>query len=284
MKGKPTIAIVGAGRLGSAVGMHLNRAGYRVQEIVAGSSSASRRKARALARSIASVVSTLDKARLQADVVWLCVPDREISRAANDLARRQKWTGKVVFHSSGALPSDELRCLRQAGAAVAAVHPFMTFVSGAVPSLDGVAFAIEGDAKALKMAQQVVRSLGAVTFPIEKRKKAAYHAWGGFSSPLLVALLMTGERVAREAGISAQDARKKMMPIVRQTVSNYEKLGPEAAFTGPLVRGDAEVVRRHLDLLKRVPAAREVYLSLARSALQTLPVRNRKELERVLRD
>jgi predicted short-subunit dehydrogenase-like oxidoreductase (DUF2520 family) len=263
--------------------MQLNRAGYRVQEIVAGPSSASRRKARALARRISSVVSTLDKARLQVDVVWLCVPDREISEVASNLADRQKWTGKVVFHSSGALPSDELSALRDAGAAVAAVHPFMTFVNGAVPSLDGVAFGIEGDAKALKMAQQLVRALGAVTFAIKKEKKAAYHAWGGFSSPLLVALLMTGEQVAREAGFSAKDARKKMMPIVRQTMSNYEKLGPEAAFTGPLVRGDAEVVRRHLELLKRVPAAREVYLSLARSALNTLPVRNRKELERVLR-
>jgi len=166
---------------------------------------------------------------------------------------------------------------------VAAVHPFMTFVSGAVPSLEGVGFGIEGDAKALKMAQRLVRSFGAVTFPIKKENKAAYHAWGGFSSPLLVALLMTGEQVAGEAGISAKDARKKIMPIVRQTVSNYEKLGPEAAFTGPLVRGDAEVVRRHLDLLKRVPAAREVYLALARSALKTLPVRHRKDLERVLR-
>lgn len=274
---------MGAGRLGTALGLQLTRAGYRVQEIIPGTSSTSIRNARALAREIGSRVSTPDKARLGADVVWLCVPDREISRTANNLAKRKEWAGKVVFHSSGALPSDELNSLRQAGAAVAAVHPFMTFVSGAVPSLDGVAFGIEGDAKALKIAQRLARSMGAVTFPIKKEKKAAYHAWGGFSSPLLVALLMTGEQVAREAGINAKDAQNKMMPIIRQTLSNYEKLGPAAAFTGPLVRGDAEVVRRHLNLLKRVPAAREVYLSLARSALKTLPVRNRKELQRVLR-
>jgi predicted short-subunit dehydrogenase-like oxidoreductase (DUF2520 family) len=159
----------------------------------------------------------------------------------------------------------------------------MTFVSGATPSLEGVAFGIEGDAAALKVARRIVGSLGAVAFSVKKQNKAAYHAWGGFSSPLLVALLMAGEQVARAAGISATEARKRMMPIVRQTVSNYEEFGPEGAFTGPLVRGDAEVVRKHLALLRKVPEARDVYLALARSALKSLKVRNRSELERALR-
>ena len=144
--------------------------------------------------------------------------------------------------------------------------------NGAIPSLDGVAFGIEGDTTALKLARQIVRSLGGVTFSIKKQNKAAYHAWGGFSSPLLVALLMTGEEVARAAGISVTDARKKMMPIVRQTLGNYEKFGPEEAFTGPLVRGDADVVRKHLALLRKLPDAREVYLALARSALDNISI------------
>ena len=283
MKGQPTIAIVGAGRLGTALALKLKEAGYAVEEIVSGSSRTSLSNARMLAGKIGSRVSTLDKARLQSGLVWLCVPDREIARTAKNLAGRFSWKGCTVFHSSGALPSDELNSLRQAGASVAAVHPFMTFVSGEIPALEGVAFGIEGDSSALKLARRIVNSLGGTTFSIQKQDKAAYHAWGGFSSPLLVALLMTGEQVARAAGFSASEARKKMMPIVRQTVSNYEKFGPVGAFTGPLVRGDAEVVRRHLALLRKVPAAREVYLALARSALKTLKVRNRDELKRALR-
>jgi len=282
VKGKPTIAIIGAGRLGTALGVELKEAGYKVQEILAGPSSSSQRKAETLARRIGARVLGGQGAQLKSDLLWLCVPDRQISPMARDLAQRQGWEGKIAFHSSGALPSDELESLKLAGASVAAVHPFMTFVAGEAPELDGVPFGIEGDQEALAAAGRIVRSLGGATFPVKKQNKAAYHAWGGFASPLLVALLMTGEQVASTAGISAIEARKKMMPIIRQTVDNYEKLGPEGAFTGPLVRGDAEVVRRHLALLRKAPAAREVYLALARSALKRLKVRNRGELEQAL--
>jgi predicted short-subunit dehydrogenase-like oxidoreductase (DUF2520 family) len=99
----------------------------------------------------------------------------------------------------------------------------------------------------------------------------------------LVALLIAGEQVARAAGLSAADARKNMQPIVRQTLANYAKLGPAGAFTGPIGRGDTATVRQHLRVLKKVPDAREVYVTLARVALRRLPVRNRKELERLLR-
>ena len=280
MRAKPQIAIVGPGRLGSALASQLDRAGYRVRQIVPGQSRSSNRKAAALARSIgASVVSPTE---VTADLVWITVPDRQIHRAAEDLARKNHWKGRLVFHASGALPSDELNALRRRGAAVAAVHPFMTFISGVVPSLEGVAFGIEGDSRAVTAARAVVRSLGGVSFPIKKKDKAAYHAWGGFSSPLLIALLLTGERVAGEAGVSPIEARKKMMPILRQTLDNYEQFGAELAFTGPIVRGDTKVVRKHLALLRKIPEAREVYVALARAALKNLPISNRKELERLL--
>ena len=111
----------------------------------------------------------------------------------------------------------------------------------------------------------------------------AYHAWGAFASPLLIALLVTAEKVARAAGLSNIEARRKMLPIVRQTVANYAKLGPAGAFSGPIVRGDAQVVRQHLKELKKVPEARAVYLALARAGLRFLPSRNRRELEKALR-
>jgi predicted short-subunit dehydrogenase-like oxidoreductase (DUF2520 family) len=101
-------------------------------------------------------------------------------------------------------------------------------------------------------------------------------------APLLVALLVTGEKVARAAGLSQVEARKKMLPIVRQTVANYVSLGPAGAFSGPLVRGDAEVVRGHLKALQRIPGVGDVYAALARAALRYLPAGNRKELQRVL--
>ncbi len=278
---KPSIAIVGPGRLGSALAVELGRAGYRVSEIVSGNSVASRRKARALARQVRATWRAAGT-RFDADVIWLCVPDREIARAAQQLAEVADWKGKIALHSSGALGSDELRELRRRGAAVASVHPLMTFVSRSVPSLKGVPFALEGDALALRVAGRIVRDLGGESFSISKNKKLAYHAWGAFLAPLLVSLLVTGEQVARAAGLSNAAARRKMLPIVRQTLANYAKLGPAGAFSGPLVRGDAAVVRGHLKELRKISEAGEVYVALARAALRYLPAGNREELERLL--
>jgi predicted short-subunit dehydrogenase-like oxidoreductase (DUF2520 family) len=74
-----------------------------------------------------------------------------------------------------------------------------------------------------------------------------------------------------------------MMPIIRQTLENYLKLGPAAAFSGPIVRGDADTIRQHLRTLAKTPAAKDAYLALARAALEYLPSRNQKELQKLLR-
>ena len=282
MAEKPSVAIVGPGRLGKALALELRRAGYSVSEIVSRDTAASKRKARELARKVDGQASTSDSARLDADLVWFCVPDREIAAASHQLASAIVWKKKIAFHSSGALASDELKALRRRGASVASVHPLMTFVSGSIPSLKGVPFAVEGDATAVRAARRIVRNLGGKAFAIRKQHKAAYHAWGAFTSPLLIATLVTGERLARAAGLSALEARKKILPIVRQTITNYGALGPAGAFSGPIVRGDTETVRKHLQALKKVPQARDAYLALARAAVRYLPVRNRARLEKAL--
>jgi len=282
MPAKPQIAIVGPGRLGGALSFALTAAGYRVSEVISRVTPSSQKRARDIARKTRSFSTTLKTANLKSDLIWFCVPDREIARAARALIPSAEWKGKVAFHSSGALASGELNVLRRRGAAVASVHPMMTFVRGSIPSLKGVAFALEGDAKAIRLARKITRDLGGDAFPISKVDKIAYHAWGGFGSPLLVAMLVTAERVAKAAGLSAAQARKIMMPIVRQTLANYIALGPAAAFSGPIVRGDVSIVRKHMRKLRKIPRAKEVYVALARAAMQYLPSRNRKELGKIL--
>jgi predicted short-subunit dehydrogenase-like oxidoreductase (DUF2520 family) len=282
MPPKLQIAIVGPGRLGSALSVALTKAGYRVNEVISRDTLSSQKRAREIAGNTRSFSTTLKTANLDSDLIWFCVPDREIAVAAGALIRSAKWKSKVAFHSSGALASDELNVLRRRGAAVASVHPMMTFVRGSIPSLEGVAFALEGDAKAIRVARRVTRDLGGEAFSISKTSKIAYHAWGGFSSPLLVAMLVTAEQVARAAGLSTAQARKIMLPIVKQTLANYSALGPGGAFSGPIVRGDATIVGKHLRTLQKIPRAKEVYVALARAALQYLPARNRTELGKLL--
>jgi predicted short-subunit dehydrogenase-like oxidoreductase (DUF2520 family) len=283
MASEPRIALVGPGRLGRALALGLTRAGYVISEIVSRNTAPSKRKARDLARKVHAYASTNNNAHLDADLVWFCVPDREIGAVSRRLASVVIWKKKIAFHSSGALASDELEALRQRGASVASVHPMMTFVSGSVPSLKGVPFAVEGDAAAVRTARSIAKNLGGEAFIIRKQHKTAYHAWGAFASPLLVAALVTGEQLARSAGLSAVEARRKMLPIVRQTVDNYEALGPAGAFSGPIVRGDAEIVRKHLQILRRFPEAKDVYLALAQAALRYLPARNRQKVRAFLK-
>jgi predicted short-subunit dehydrogenase-like oxidoreductase (DUF2520 family) len=188
----------------------------------------------------------------------------------------------VALHSSGALTSDELGALRGRGAAVVSVHPLMTFVPGSRPSFARVPFAIEGDAEAVRVVRRMVKDLGGMVHPIRKQDKPAYHAWGTFASPLFTALLATTEQVALLAGVRPKQARRRMIPILMQTLANYAALGAAGAFSGPIVRGDVATVKRHLRVLRGLPAGREVYSDLVRAALQYLPAKNKSTLKRLL--
>jgi hypothetical protein len=263
--------------------------------------------------------ASYDLSGVSADVIWFCVPDGEIRAAALALSQTPRrfdklrvgsfaknarrtgqpefewdkfdWKGTVALHSSGALSSDELSVLRERGAAVASVHPLMTFVRGATGrrssmresrALAGVPFAIEGDASAVRMARRLVKDLGGIAYAIRKDDKAAYHAWGTFASPLLTALLATTEHVAALAGVNRRAVKQRMLPILRQTLANYAAFGAADGFSGPMVRGDVNTVKRHLKVLRGMPPAREVYVALAGAALEYLPVKNKKSLKRIL--
>lgn len=298
-----TIAIVGAGALASFLVPALREAGYLVTEIIARVRAKSMRRARALARKAGAKVATTATAALDAEVLWLCVPDREIRAAAEGLAARVSWLSsekaprktsglekqravgiRCAFHSSGALGSSELDALRAAGIAVASVHPLMTFVEGARPLLAEVPFALEGDGAAMRMARRIVGDLGGEAFVLPGGRKRAYHAWATMTSPLLVAYLVTLEEAARGAGLPPARARRMSLPIIRQTLANYARRGPAKSFSGPLVRGDVETVAKHLKLLRASPMTREAYVALAKVALEKLPAKNRGALRRLLKN
>ncbi len=241
-------------------------------------------RARSLAAKVKARTATVDSAALDADLLWFCVPDRQIRTVAASIADRGAATIRFAFHSSGALLSRELDALRKQDVAVASVHPLMTFVPRSRPSLASVPFALEGDAPATKLARRIARDLGGESFSLPARKKTAYHAWATMTSPLLLAYLVTLEEAAGAAGLSREDARRMSLPIIVQTLANYGSVGSKHSFSGPFIRGDAETVAKHLAVLKKLSGAREVYVALGRTALRGLPVKNQKELRRLLSD
>jgi predicted short-subunit dehydrogenase-like oxidoreductase (DUF2520 family) len=169
----------------------------------------------------------------------------------------------------------------------------MTFVAGSLQtgssqaisqrSPAGVPFAIEGDVAAVRAGRAIVKELGGKAYAIRRQDKVAYHAWGTFASPLLTALLATTEHVAAAAGVNRREAKRRMLPILQQTLVNYAALDAAGAFSGPIVRGDVETIRRHLRVLRKVPAAGEVYAALAKAAVRYLPGKRKRTVRGVLK-
>ena len=277
------ISIIGAGTLATALAAALWRSGYRIAEIVSRDNAQSLSRARKLAKRVGARATYMREARFTGKIVWICVPDDAIAGLAGQLAGRAKWQKKLVVHSSGALGSDVLAPLRKAGALTASAHPLMTFVSISKPELEGVPFALEGDSRALVTIGTTVRSIGGKPFRIAPELKPAYHLFGFFCSPALVALLAAAQRVGELAGFARRRRSRQLMePIVRQTIDNFFRSTPQQAFSGPLRRGDIATLRKHLDVLRKQPELLAIYKSLAGISLKQLPVTNADALRNLL--
>ena len=279
-----SVVLVGSGNLAYALGPALVKAGYRIDAVVTRSLTRSRKRAAILAKRLGSKVVALECFEPSADVIWICHTDDALAETARALAKHGNWKNKVALHSSGALTSDVLTPLRLAGAFAASLHPMMTFVPGTEPSMKKVPFAVEGDSRAVAISKKIVQRLKGHIFPIRKQSKVLYHALGSFSSPMVVATLVTGERVGRAAGLSKKQVTQIMRPILEQTMRNYLERGAAAAFSGPIKRADLDTVRNHLRELAAVPAANELYQALVRSALIDLPVKDRARLSTLLKN
>jgi predicted short-subunit dehydrogenase-like oxidoreductase (DUF2520 family) len=280
-----TISFIGAGALASALAKLLRAEGYAIAEIIARAEPASQRKAHALARSVGAEATTLAKARLNCELLWLAVPDGAIEGVAEETARALPESGQgpqVVLHASGALSSEVLAALAVRGVETGSAHPMMTFVAGEPPSLEGAWFAVEGSAAAVRAARALANKLGAKSFTIEPGSKALYHAFGAMLSPMLATELEAAERVGLRAGIDERQVRRIMEPIVLRTVRNVLCAGAGKSFSGPLARGDARTVESHLDSLGGSPEL-PVYRALMEYAMETMPVKRSDEMKELLR-
>ncbi len=276
------MSIVGPGRLGTALVLNLQQAGWKVECLVVRPRGRARQATTKLARLLNARVVRLGEGIPPSSLVWITVPDDVIAAVASQLARAQSWKNATVFHSSGVLTSDVLSPFRDRGAHVASVHPGMTFVHRVVPSFAGVPFGVEGDPPALRVAKKIVGDLGGTAYTIRKENKVLYHAFDTFASPLLIGLMAALEQVGKEAGIAKSQVKTMAGPLLRQTLDNYLEQGAAAAFSGALIRGDVATVRRHLDALKKIPKARDAYRAVARVAIEQLPVKNQSALKKAL--
>ena len=282
-----TVSIVGAGRVGISLGKHLRELGWRIGAVV----TRSKATARAAVRRIGAgkPFDGLTSEVCTADVILFATPDDVLPAIVRDLARiaGAGCKGKIVLHTSATLDRSALAPLARLGASTGSLHPMQAFGGKVVPKLKGVIFAIEGDAKARRMAQSIAKSLGGIPVVIETADKPAYHAAAVMAGGSIYPVLEAGLELLMSIGFTRQRASQTLLPLLRQILDNIERIGPRAAWTGPLSRGDYAVVAKHMNALRRYPPEfAKSYAALAQLAARVLskdPTATSKHLDRALR-
>jgi predicted short-subunit dehydrogenase-like oxidoreductase (DUF2520 family) len=238
----PTLNLVGAGHVGRTLGrLFAARGVFTVQDVQTRGVDSARD-----AVAFIGAGTPVDDAARPADVWMLAVTDDAIADVAEALAQSTPVAGAVVFHCSGAKASDELDALRRAGAVVASVHPVRSFADPAAvaAAFDGTFCGVEGDAAALAILLPAFEAIGARPVRIDPAAKTVYHAAAVFASNYLVTVMDAALRAYEAAGVPAEVARELAKPLATETLSNVLRLGPEAALSGPIARGDAATVAR----------------------------------------
>lgn len=277
-----TIAIVGAGRVGRALGRRLHQLGGRIGAVVTRSSRSAREAVRAIGAG--TPLGPPGPEVLRADVVLISTADDAIRGVAAQLARlgAKEWRGKIVLHTSGALDCTVLAALARRGAAVGSFHPLQAFGGRGVPRLEGVFFAIEGEPRARRVATRLARKLGGVPVELGAGSKPAYHAAASFAAAHVLAAVEAATRILISVGFTRPEALRALLPLARQTLENFERFGPHAAWTGPLARRDDRTVKRHLVALRRFPPEfLRAYVALTRLGARVLARNPQATLRRV---
>jgi predicted short-subunit dehydrogenase-like oxidoreductase (DUF2520 family) len=245
--------------------------GWKIGAVVTRNESSARRAVHFIGGGRAQV--GLSRRILASTCILIATPDAAIEAVANELARigGEELRGQVVLHTSGTLDSDALKAVRACGAAVGSMHPLQTFNGVAIPPLEGKIFAIEGDAMAVRTARKIARAFGAVPSPIEARHKPLYHAAGALAAGHTLVVVEAAIQLLMSLGMQRREAMRALLPMTRQVLQNYERLGLRAAWTGPLARGDYEVVAKHLNVLQEYsPEYCDAYDALNRLAERIL--------------
>jgi predicted short-subunit dehydrogenase-like oxidoreductase (DUF2520 family) len=247
------LSIIGAGRVGRALGRRLHELGWKIGAIITQSDATARKAVRSIGAGKAH--SSMSRSVLNSRLILVSVPDDEILKVARELARvgAEELRGKIVMHTSGAWDSSALQLLREFGAHTGSMHPLQSFSGVAIPPLEGKLFAIEGDAAAIRLARQIVRSLGGLPVHIAGDTKMLYHAAAALAAGHVLAIEEAATRLLMLTGMKRAEAVRALLQLTRQVLENFERLGPRPAWTGPLARGDYRVVAAHLQAMRSLP-------------------------------
>jgi predicted short-subunit dehydrogenase-like oxidoreductase (DUF2520 family) len=276
-KVRPAIGFVGAGVTGTALACQLWQQGYSVVAVNSRSLSSSERLAARV--NGCTVCQTPQQVADMAQAVFITTPDDIISDIANTLT----WhPGQILLHCSGVHSIDILEKARKFGANVACLHPLQTFASieEAISNIAGSTFALEGDEAALDIVREMALTLRGNIIMLRAGDKVLYHASAVMLSNYLVTLMKTAADLWQPLGIRQDQAVKALLPLLKGTVNNIERVGIPGCLTGPIARGDVETVKKHLASLEKMyPACLDTYKMLGSKTVSIALAKGRLSVE-----
>src|SRR3989454_11921794 len=263
---KITLGFIGAGRVGTGLASGFGRAGVNVVAIASRKIASAQKLAKRVRGARACMPQEVAD---RADIVFLTVPDDAIEGLASSLRWRK---GAACVHCSGAAELDELRKAVADGALAGGFHPLHMFgeVGESAGTLAGCAIALAGPDTLVERLERLARVLDAKPLRLPEGGRALYHGAANFSGAFVIALIQETVLLWGKLGIAEADALAALLPLVRGTADNVEKLGAAGGLGSAIARGDAGTIRRHLDVLaKEAPDSLELYRILS---LRSIPL------------
>ena len=267
----PYTGIVGAGAVGTALGVALSRAGWPIHAIASRDATRRERFSGLVdgARGFAEPQALIEEVEL----IILAIPDDAIEPLARSV---RMYSGQAMVHTSGALGADVLEPAMAAGTQVGGFHPLVAFADTerAIAALHGATIAIEGDDQLATLLSTMADRLGATAVRLAPGSKAAYHAAAVLAAGGFIALLDAIAELAAGAGLDERGALAIYGPLIENTLGNARALGIAAALTGPMTRGDLGTLRAHLAALAaHAPRAIDLYVAAARREIDLATAR-----------
>lgn len=274
---KPTIGVIGAGVTGTALACKLWQQGYPVIAVYSRSLNSSERLASEVHG--CTIYNSPQQVADAAQAVFITTPDDVIA----DIAANLRWhSGQTVIHCSGVHSTDILESAHKYGANTCCIHPLQTFASvdEAVTNISGSTFALEGDEDAMVLARGIAEALKGNIIVLKAGDKVLYHAAAVTLSNYLVTLMKTAADFWQTLGIPQEKAVKSLLPLLKGTVNNIERVGIPGCLTGPIARGDVETIKKHVAALEKAhPEALETYKVLGLKTLSIALAKGRISLE-----
>ena len=265
---RDSVAILGLGKVGTAVGHLLRSAGY---EIVAVAGRSTAKLNQGIAYTGGQAFTDFSAAASRADCILITTSDDAIASVCDEICQGGAiHPGKKVIHMSGAGGLDLLSPAARAGAHIASIHPLQSFASveGAINSIPGSTFGITAEKEIQGWAEQMVCDLRGNPFTITDEDKPLYHAAACLASNSLTTLIHNVEGIYQSLGMTPTEALRALWPLVQGTMQNIENNGTVQALTGPISRGDAGTVAKHLAALqKSFPTLLLLYCTLGKETI-----------------